>query len=265
MNSTNTTYHNNAPSRRLPFHHSDKIMGFEQLAALRDQLAAERASREASQGGKRGPSKNDDKGADRDKGDPHREHTTWKGPRHGEREMPRQPNPKPPRPTKAQQHAEAPRDPLLVAIGRLQHAFPKAFPKKPAPRVPLKLGIVDDLYAQAGRLRLSEDEIKAAVATWCGVARYWAALAKDAVRVDLNGEPAGTVTAAEAGHANFLARQQRKKAQAARKAASPQPGSKASEAQEEVPAADGEPAAELLAAPLPQAAISAPSGDLASV
>ena len=202
-------------------------MGFEQLAALRDQLAAERAAREghnsASQTKPAKAAKNDEarprgpKPAqarsqdDRPEGKPRRAQDGARNKPQGQKRPAPQARP--------QQQPETPRDPLLVAIGRLQHAFPKTFPKKPAPRVPLKLGIVEDLYAHAAKLRLSEDEIKAAIAAWCSVGRYWAALGKDAVRVDLNGEPSGTVTAAEAGHASFLARQQRKKAQAAAKAA----------------------------------------------
>jgi ProP effector len=257
-------------------------MGFEQLAALRDQLAAERAAREGHD--KRAPSK-----TAKDEGNKH-EGKKPRGPKPaqagqdkrsasgkpqrvpGEGRKPQgQSQGRPASQAKAQ--PETPRDPLLVAIGRLQHAFPKAFPKKPAPRVALKLGIVEDLYAHAAKLRLSEDEIKAAIATWCSVGRYWAALTKDAVRFDLNGEPSGTVTAAEAGHASFLARQQRKKAQAAAKAAEPAAGSPAAGspaaaapaeepaavAQEAVPAPADTPAEE---AP---AVVNAPGDDTASV
>jgi len=170
-------------------------MGFEQLAALRDQLAAERAAREGhgknTQDKSAKTGKNDEgkpRGAkpaqarkdDRPEGKPRRAQDAARNKPQGQKRPAPQARPQP----------ETPRDPLLMAIGRLQHAFPKAFPKKPAPRVALKLGIVEDLYAHAAKLRLSEDEIKAAIAAWCSVGRYWAALSKDAVRVDLNGEPA---------------------------------------------------------------------------
>lgn len=203
-------------------------MGFEQLAALRDQLAAERAAREghgktaqekpAAKTGKNDADKPRDVKPAQVRKDGRPEGKPRRNPDGGHAKPQGQ---KRPAPQARPQQPEPPRDPLLVAIGRLQHAFPKAFPKKPAPRVALKLGIVEDLYAHAAKLRLSEEEIKAAIATWCSVGRYWAALSKDAVRVDLNGEPSGTVTAAEAGHASFLARQQRKKAQAAAKAGTP--------------------------------------------
>lgn len=202
-------------------------MGFEQLAALRDQLAAERAAREGhgkntqdkpAKAGKndadkpRGAKPAQARKDDRSEGKPRRAQDATRNKPQGQKRPAPQGKPRQP---------ETPRDPLLIAIGRLQQAFPKAFPKKPAPRVALKLGIVEELYAHAAKLRLSEDEIKAAIAAWCSVGRYWAALSKDAVRVDLNGEPSGTVTAAEAGHASFLARQQRKKAQVSAKAAAP--------------------------------------------
>jgi ProP effector len=219
-------------------------MGFEQLAALRDQLAAERAAREGH--GKTTqdkPAKTDRNDADKPraaKPAQARKDARPEGkPRRAQDDARKKPQgQKRPAPQGRPQQPETPRDPLLVAIGRLQHAFPKAFPKKPAPRVALKLGIVEDLYAHTAKLRLSEEEIKAAIAAWCSVGRYWAALGKDAVRVDLNGEPSGTVTAAEAGHASFLARQQRKKAQAAAKAGAPA----AQDAAAPVAAPDSEPA-----------------------
>ena len=243
-------------------------MGFEQLAALRDQLAAERAAREGhgkntqDKPAKTGKNDTDKPRAvkpaqarenDRAEGKPRRPHDDARKKPQGQKR---------PAPQGKPQQPETPRDPLLVAIGRLQHAFPKAFPKKPAPRVALKLGIVEDLYAHAAKLRLTEDEIKAAIAAWCSVGRYWAALGKDAVRVDLNGEPAGTVTAAEAGHASFLARQQRKKAQAAAKPAAT-PAAQDGAAPDAAPAVDSSaeaPAAADATAPATEADDAAGSG-----
>ncbi|HEY0296463.1 MAG TPA: ProQ/FINO family protein [Bordetella sp.] len=249
-------------------------MGFEQLAALRDQLAAERAAREGHT--KTAPAKtakSDDKKPRGPKpaqarqdgqpaGKPQRAPgAARKGQGQGQRRQAPQARPQP----------ETPRDPLLVAIGRLQQAFPKAFPKKPDPRVALKLGIVEDLYVHAAKLRLSEDDIKAAIAAWCSVGRYWAALTKDAVRVDINGEPSGTVTAAEAGHASFLARQQRKKAQAAAKAAAPTdtPTDTLVDTPAAAPAGEAPPQAAATPDAAPAlaespAAVDAPAGDTAS-
>ncbi|UAN05209.1 ProQ/FinO family protein [Achromobacter mucicolens] len=106
-----------------------------------------------------------------------------------------------PRPEKR----ESPVDPVVVAISRLQRHFPKAFPKNPAPKVPLKLGVLADLVQHAEQLQLDEAQIKEAVKTWCDGRRYWASMVEDAPRVDLNGEPAGAVTANEARHAKRMA------------------------------------------------------------
>ncbi|MFY2104327.1 ProQ/FinO family protein [Achromobacter ruhlandii] len=113
----------------------------------------------------------------------------------------------------AGERREAPAvDPVLIAISRLQRQFPKAFPKKPAPKVPLKLGVLEDLVQHAKTLQLSPDEIKQAVKTWCDGRRYWDCMVESAARVDLNGEPAGAVTANEAQHAKRMASRRHAKA-----------------------------------------------------
>ncbi|PTB21885.1 prop effector [Trinickia symbiotica] len=125
-----------------------------------------------------------------------------------EREAKRQPA-KPVRParptapkTSARPSAKSePVDPVLRTIGKLQKRFPAAFPKKPAPKVPLKIGILADLLAHAEELKLKEDEIRLGVSTWCRGSRYWACLTDGAVRVDLTGAPAGSVTARDAAFA----------------------------------------------------------------
>jgi len=89
-------------------------------------------------------------------------------------------------------------DPVVHSIGKLQKRFPKAFPKNPAPKVPLKIGIFEDLLTHAKELALTETELRNAVRTWCRGARYWACLAEGAQRVDLNGQEAGSVTEADA-------------------------------------------------------------------
>lgn len=94
-----------------------------------------------------------------------------------------------------------PVDPVLRTIGKLQKRFPAAFPKKPAPKMPLKIGILADLLAHAEELKLNEDEIRLAVSTWCRGSRYWACLTDGAARVDLTGAPAGSVTARDAAFA----------------------------------------------------------------
>ncbi|NKF95658.1 prop effector [Ralstonia solanacearum] len=91
--------------------------------------------------------------------------------------------------------AATPVAPVVQTIGKLQARFPLAFPKNPAPKVPLKVGIFADLQAQV--LGLTEAELRDALRTWCRGARYWACLTEGAQRVDLAGQAAGHVTAAE--------------------------------------------------------------------
>ncbi len=99
-----------------------------------------------------------------------------------------------------------PVDPVVRVIGKLQKRFPTAFPKNPAPKVPLKVGILADLIAQASDLQLTEAEIREAVSTWCRGNRYWACLTDGAARVDLTGAPAGVVTARDAAFARNQAK-----------------------------------------------------------
>ncbi|WP_273829739.1 ProQ/FinO family protein [Pseudomonas sp. SBT1-2] len=95
-----------------------------------------------------------------------------------------------------------PADPAMEAIWRLQKFFPLAFPRSPAPKVPLKVGIYQDALLHLERLGVTSEQLKQAIATWCRGARYWSSLVESAVRVDLSGEPAGTVTSAQAQRAD---------------------------------------------------------------
>lgn len=163
-------------------------MGFEQLAALKRELElAAKAQADAQQQQRRGQRKAPARGPK----------TAAKGAR---RDTP-------------------PADPVVLAIARLQRQFPNAFPRKPADKIPLKLGIHNDLYAQSEALKLSQEELKEAVKTWCQGSRYWACLTEGATRVDLNGDAAGTVTAPEAQRARQLAWRQRNEARKAAAAA----------------------------------------------
>jgi len=176
-------------------------MGFEQLAALRDQLAAQNPQRDARQD----PQSQERR---RPSGGPRRASASGKVPAKHPEASPR----------KSDASARI-ADPLLLAIARLQQQFPRAFPKKPANKLPLKIGIHQDLYAHTQTLRLDQPQIKAAIQAWCQGSRYWACLTLDAVRVDLNGEPAGTVTEADAKRARQLAGRQRWLARSAAKKA----------------------------------------------
>lgn len=99
---------------------------------------------------------------------------------------------------------ETPVDPVVLSIGRLQRHFPKTFPKNPAPKLPLKIGIHQELLAKAKEIGLEEAAITEAVKTWCRGTRYWASIVEGAPRVDLEGNLAGEVTARDAAQARSL-------------------------------------------------------------
>lgn len=225
-------------------------MGLEQLAAIR-ALITKQAPEEPTpkkearpQGGGKGPrSGNPGKG-------PRPQGEKGARPQGGDKDRGQ-------RPQRAERR-DTPVDPVVVAISRLQRQFPKAFPKNPAPKLPLKLGVLADLVQHAQALQLDEAQIKEAVKTWCDGRRYWACMVEDAARVDLNGEPSGAVTANEAKHAkrmasrsaskNAAARNKAKKAEAAAKAEAD--GTAAG-----TPAADASAVAAVAAAPVAAAAV----------
>lgn len=105
-------------------------------------------------------------------------------------------------------------DPLLAIIGLLQKKFPLAFPKKPAGKVPLKIGIHKDILEQAEQLGTPKNELRAAIKAWCWGSRYWDCLTENAVRVDLQGNSAGIVSKVDADQANKLKQGRKKKSQA---------------------------------------------------
>lgn len=100
-------------------------------------------------------------------------------------------------------------DPAVAAIWPLQKHFPLAFPVNPAPKVPLKEGIFKDAEQHLELLGLTQEQLKLGISTWCRGARYWASMVENAPRLDLNGQAAGTVTAAQALHAKQQASRQR--------------------------------------------------------
>lgn len=103
-------------------------------------------------------------------------------------------------------------DPTVEAIWRLQKHFPLAFPVNPAPKVPLKEGILKDAEQHLQLLGLTVEQLKAGIAAWCRGGRYWAAMTEDAPRLDLQGQPVGVVTASQALHAKQQARRHRAEA-----------------------------------------------------
>lgn len=100
-------------------------------------------------------------------------------------------------------------DPAVAAIWSLQKHFPLAFPVNPAPKVPLKEGIFKDAEQHLELLGLTREQLKLGISTWCRGTRYWASMVENAPRLDLNGQAAGTVTAAQALHAKQQAARQR--------------------------------------------------------
>ncbi|WP_295467261.1 ProQ/FinO family protein [uncultured Pseudomonas sp.] len=158
-------------------------MGFEQLAELRDRLRAEKAQLQPA--AKQQPPQKSQKA-----------------------QRPQKPQ-KPPREVRSPEEEAA-----FEAIRRLQKHFPLAFPVNPAPKVPLKEGILKDAEQHLGTLGLSLDQLKLGIAAWCQGNRYWTSMKENAPRLDLAGQPVGVVTASQALHAARQAR--RKRAQARR-------------------------------------------------
>lgn len=102
-------------------------------------------------------------------------------------------------------------DPLVLIIGQLQNRFPLAFPKKPTPKVPLKIGIHKDILEQTDQLGINKDQLLAAIKVWCWGNRYWECLLENAPRIDLNGQASGQVTKADSVRAGKLLEKRQKK------------------------------------------------------
>ncbi|MBM7060682.1 ProQ/FinO family protein [Pseudomonas sp. UL073] len=100
-------------------------------------------------------------------------------------------------------------DPAVEAIWRLQKHFPLAFPVNPAPKVPLKEGILKDAEQHLELLGISSEQLKLGISTWCRGSRYWASMTENAPRLDLSGQAVGLVTAAQALRAKQQAQRQR--------------------------------------------------------
>jgi ProP effector len=88
-------------------------------------------------------------------------------------------------------HHRADRD---ETIGYLAERFPKCFFEEPNLRRPLKLDILSDLEQQNV---LDHDRLEQTLSWYCGHFSYHYALTAGATRIDLDGNKAGTVTAAE--------------------------------------------------------------------
>jgi ProP effector len=115
-----------------------------------------------------------------------------------------QPNRKPSPPAKSRTQ-----DPTVEAIWPLQKHFPLAFPVNPAPKVPLKEGILKDAEQHLELLGLTLEQLKLGISTWCQGTRYWKSMVENAPRLDLNGQAVGVVTASQALHAQRQASRRR--------------------------------------------------------
>ena len=84
-----------------------------------------------------------------------------------------------------------------------------AFPVSPAPKVPLKEGILKDAEQYLELLGITSEQLKLGIATWCRGSRYWASMTENAPRLDLTGQAVGIVTVAQALHAKHQTTRQR--------------------------------------------------------
>ena len=116
---------------------------------------------------------------------------------------------KPPKRKSSPQSKPQEKDPAVEAIWLLQKHFPLAFPVSPAPKVPLKEGILKDAEQHLELLGITSEQLKQGIATWCRGSRYWASMTENAPRLDLSGQAVGIVTAAQALHAKHQATRQR--------------------------------------------------------
>lgn len=83
-----------------------------------------------------------------------------------------------------------------AALELLIEAYPQTFSRDNVR--PLKIGIQEDLIADD---KLARNRIKRALATYVRSLAYLRSVQEGVERVDLNGQPAGVVTAGEAEHA----------------------------------------------------------------
>jgi len=92
-----------------------------------------------------------------------------------------------------------PKVPVLPLLTALAAAFPNAFSLHEGRRRPLKIGIHHDLLVLGGAER--SRELSAALRSYTLNRAYLRAMRPGAVRVDLDGNPAGRVTNEDAARA----------------------------------------------------------------
>jgi ProP effector len=211
-------------------------MGFEQLAVLKQQFEKEKQA-------KRAQSKPAAKPAHKPASAHASKPASKPAPTPVSKPVAKPPRPPRPAPRPAAPVAvrSKPVDPVVLTIGKLQKRFPKAFPKNPSPKVPLKIGIFEDLLAHATELALTETELRAAIKIWCRGSRYWTSMVEGAIRVDLSGEEAGRVSPEDGVRATKL--EEGRLARVASKATAPEKAAVAENAAVPENATDAENAA----------------------
>jgi sRNA-binding protein len=96
----------------------------------------------------------------------------------------------------SQGHSQA----ATAAIALLAETFPKCFSVYEGRRRPLKIGIHNDILGAVDGA-LTPLELSKAMGAYCANSAYLRSSQEGAQRIDLDGNPAGTVTADEEAHA----------------------------------------------------------------
>ena len=96
----------------------------------------------------------------------------------------------------------------FACLQQLARQFPAAF-LIDGPRKPLKIGIDDDLALRG----IGRDAIQRGLGTYCSNYHYRIALQEGAIRIGLDGEPAGVVTADAAASARQKLAEERQRQQ----------------------------------------------------
>ncbi|TJW14361.1 MAG: hypothetical protein E5W82_10305 [Mesorhizobium sp.] len=92
------------------------------------------------------------------------------------------------------------REHILPAREQLAKRFPAAFKRKGEPeKQPLKIGIAKDVLALVKDI--PRKVVKRAISDYCSGPKYTKALVTGAQRIDLDGKPAGNVSAASEAYA----------------------------------------------------------------
>lgn len=95
--------------------------------------------------------------------------------------------------TNKMNYSDAQKQKALALIDVLQEVYPNAFPKKPLGKVPLAIGITEQLISIKEKLGVSANLIRIAMELWCSGVRYKESLKIGSPRYNLDGSYAGIV------------------------------------------------------------------------